>query len=168
MNPEKLNAKEQLENYIRLLSEAHSLGYEIFFDKDSSLSFSPVKSLLETTIDNCLLLGQLFDIGSQGPRLNQGLFFSERFSDSLGNPKQIRINFRREQFWDPRGKEIFHELAQAFIKIKRKKSIRQSFHDFAMALDLIPQKSSNTRQGNNKNQASYFYWRRHHRVKKSR
>lgn len=150
-----------LENFLSLIRQAINYGYDVSFDESSSIDFSPVEVLLDALIDILLITWRYYQFGSQGLRKNQGLGFSERYQDVLGNPKQFRINFPRTYFWDPNAQEIFLKLASTFVKVKNKESIRDAFMAFSEDLNLSPpgqaKKSALKKQ---KSKANYHYWRR--------
>jgi len=161
MNNENQSPLERLQDLQRLLKEAIQYGYEVSYKEDSLFGFSPIQILLDSLIDILIITGKMFDLGAQGPMKNPGLMFSEREQDVLGNPKQIRINFPRDYYWDPKAQEIFLQLAAAFVEIKGRKSVRQSFHDFAERIDLLKSSRAPSSARKNKSKAKYWYWRRH-------
>lgn len=149
---------QALDQFRSLLDQAIRYGYDISFDEKSSLEFSPVEILLDALIDILLIIWRYYQFGTQGLKKNQGLGFSDKFQDVLGNPKQFRINFPREYFWDPQAQEIFLSLASTFVKIKNKESIKKVFMTFFEELNFFnpPRKIPKSKQ---KSQANY-YWRR--------
>jgi hypothetical protein len=119
----------------------------------------------------------MFAEGVQGPAKNPGLRFQDTTQGDLrdpnapylpeGNPgmalhtqKSIRIHYPKDYYWDPQAEEIFFRLAECFIRIKNRESIRQSFHDFAEEIGLILQPKRKERR---KKSARYFWWRRQQR-----
>jgi hypothetical protein len=148
----------QVENLRFLLKEAISYGYDVLYSEKSFLS-SPVDILLDSVIDILLIIGKLFIEGSTSSKPNQGLGFSDKYQDVLGNPKQFKISYPAKYYWDPQAEEIFFRLAEAFVRIKRQENLRQSFHDFVEFLGFnLPQKGSKR-----KKQANFFWWRRQQR-----
>jgi hypothetical protein len=115
--------QDQLTEIIDLLTEAKRIGF-------SSRS-SSIQPLLELMVDLSLKLKEMFKEPKifWEPRKNQGLRFSQRYSDPLGNPKQIRINFPGEWAYSDELSEYFEELTLKIIFIKTYHRIPQDFHD---------------------------------------
>lgn len=159
----KPEALERAEIFSQMLHEAIIYGYDVLLG--TSIDFSPIDIVLECAIDICLLLRQMFEEGAKAAANNAGLGFSQIYSDPLGNPKQFKISFPSNYYWDPNAKIYFYGLAQALISIKDQKSVKDSFHDFFEDLDFSrpPQRSTNRF----KKTAQYQWWRRQNRLKRS-
>lgn len=116
---------KSLKNLLDLYMEAYNQGFELF--ESSSLESSPVDILFETVIDLLLLIKKQFALGSRGSINNPSLIFSRRYSDALGNPKQIRITKESKMFWDPHAKETLLAMVSFFVRCKRGDSFEDSF-----------------------------------------
>ena len=158
MNPESQKPIDKVTEFVALLKEAVKYGFEISFDENSYFDFSPVDILLDSMIDILLIMRKLFDLGSTGPRKNQGIGFSDRFQDVLGNPKQFRINFARDYFWDPEAYEFLMQLASVFISVKRHKTFRKAFMAFVEVMSLTS--GSTEPKKKRRSKANYHYQRR--------
>lgn len=146
--------KEQ--KFFAILKEALELGYSLTFDsRKSSNLFSPIEALLDSVIDILLIMRKL-SAGVQGQRLNQGIGFSDTVQDSLGNPKQFRIAQPSKFYWDPEAEEFFFRLAEALVRVKNQKKIKESFHDFLDFLGFTP--TSNKQVESRNNRAKHFFW----------
>lgn len=160
MNAQEPNPYQSLNEFLQIMKEAQKYGYEIS-DESSYFGSSPIEVLLESMVDILLLLKDYFRLGVLGKKRNTGLRFSQRYSDPLGNPKQIKISYPQDFFFDPDAEEFFTALALCFIAIRKSKgNVKKSFHDFSDRLSLTP-KIPPTKRKANKQKANQFYWRRH-------
>lgn len=158
-NKKDLGPFLQMDQFRSLLNQAIQYGYDLSFDEKSSLTFSPVEILLDALIDILLIIWRYYQYGTEGLKKNQGLGFSPKYQDALGNPKQFRINFPKEYFWDPKAQEIFLNLASTFVKIKNKESIKNAFMAFFDDLNIFKPQGQKNPKKKQKSQASY-HWRR--------
>lgn len=163
MNPESQTPLDQVQEFVHLLNEAVKYGYDISFDEKSWFSFSPVDILLDSLIDILLVMRKLFDFGSQGPKKNIGLGFSDKYQDVLGNPKQFRISHPRDYYWDPNASEYLMQLASTFVLIKNKDTFKNAFMAFFEALSFKPRPNNKTKK-TRKSRANYHYWRRRRKL----
>jgi hypothetical protein len=113
--------KVAIDELIELLKTARTLGFE-------ALS-SPVDVQLEAAIDVMLLLRASFKDGNKYRLNNPGLKFSETEQDSLGNPKQIKIQTRSKVVWDPDLAEIFNKIATFLVLVKNGDPTWKGFFD---------------------------------------
>jgi hypothetical protein len=135
-------------------------GYDVLIG--SSFDFSPVDIMLDCAVDILLILREMFEQGSRAAAKNAGLGFSQVYSDPLGNPKQFKISFPSNYYWDPHAKDYFYGLAQTFIEIKDQKPITKCFHDFCEVFGQSrPPIRSN--RASLKKKANYHWWRRQQR-----
>jgi hypothetical protein len=122
MNPMKLDPLDvdHIKELISLLQSALQGGF-------LTSTSSPVEILLESITDISLMLSTMFTEGTKGQKSNEGLKFSERYSDPLGNPKQLKIPFETRIFWDPETALFFKELASMMVHLKRGDTFRVAF-----------------------------------------
>jgi hypothetical protein len=161
---DKPEVLSQVEHLQKMLSEAIDYGYQISFSEKFALSFSPMDILLDCTIDIILLMRKMFDFGASAQRNTAGIGFSDRYQDVLGNPKQFKITTPSKYYWDPKAADIFMQLAQTFIEIKRQKPVKKSFMDFLDRIDVRPRPQPRGRDSKKK-RAVYHWWRRQKRHK---
>jgi hypothetical protein len=135
----------QLEELIAILIEAKNIGF--------SARSSPIEPLLELMIDLSLKLKNLFEFGETKwtGKKNPVIKFSEKFVDSLGNPKQITLWFAKERAQSPQLAQYFGKLAEEILLIKQRHEIPTPFHVEKGGLLRMPKKISTK---------SYHYYRR--------
>lgn len=147
----QLDVAGTLREMKNLMSEASRL----IQPEGSSASSSPIESILETLVDLLLLLRNILKEGTKGRRKNQGLKFSQRLSDPLGNPLQISIKFAQEIFWDPESEEILLRLIQVLLdfksspKVSLKTFFMKAFQDLFRDFPGLKE-TSNQAQGPNR------------------
>jgi hypothetical protein len=115
---------ETLKSLIETLQMAQKYGF--------SSTSSPIEPLLEAGTDLMLLLGKLFAQGRAPLRKNPELRFLEKYSDPLGNPKQITLYKRGPAYWDPESAKFLRKIATFLVALKR----RQSFSEALKSSEL--------------------------------
>jgi hypothetical protein len=142
--------KNRLRNLRDILNQALRQGFE-------SIS-SPIEPLIQLMIDLSLQLKFLF--GDQQTywtgKKNPGLRFLDTEQDSLGNPKQIRINFPGKRAYDEGLEEYFSDLAEELAYIASKKRLPSDLRD--IFLDEPVQRHSSRRR--KLTPQNYHYFRR--------
>lgn len=125
------------EHRLGILIETLVRAKEIGF----SCSSSPVLPLLEVMIDLALKLKEQLQQGSTfwSERFNPGLKFLETHQDALGNPKSIKLEFRRFVACDPQLANYFSQLAQDLIQVKRLQRLPEHLYCTAKQ-EAAPQK----------------------------
>lgn len=122
--------KDRLDFLIRSLTEAKKYGF-------SSLS-SPMEILFESGTDLLLVLAQNLEQGKQALPLNPELKFSEFQQDSLGNPKQIKIQKLNPIYFDPEAAKYLRQIASLLVALKN----RQSLPNALKASGLVVERQS--------------------------
>lgn len=149
---------ERLQSFQQMLREAIDYGYDTELLSFGSL---PIDVLLDAAVDIFLLIGKFLTEGRSSSKKNQGIRFSDKHQDVLGNPKQMKINYPSTYYWDPKAEEVFLQLARALIKVKNHKNIRKTFMVFSENCDLSS--TSRKTRSKNKNLSQYHWWRRQRR-----
>jgi hypothetical protein len=165
--PTYLKYLEDLQVFTQMFQETLNLGYNMRMLSFGSL---PIDICLEMAVDLMLLLRSLIANGSQTRARNKGLMFSEEYQDTLGNPKQIVLNYPSKFIWDPRAEDYFFRLAKTFISIKDGKDLQSSFMELGDFLGLSSKKNVSSKSmpkgKRNDSKKTQYWWRR--QVRRSR
>lgn len=186
-SPQSLKTFSKVEILSNLLTEAINYGYDLVLTNKNTFQFSPIDLLITSVTDILLIIGEMIQQGVNFRRKNPDIIFKPD-NDRLGTDprirvpindfskeskraglhtlKSIKVPYPIESIEDPKAKEIFWHLAEAFIQIRKYKNIRQSFHDFAENCDFL---TSNPRiKRISGKQSSYQWWRRQQRRSRRR
>lgn len=126
---------DRINSLIEILQLAKSVGY--------SIHSSPVQPLIEVTIDLLLKLSNLFQ--------QRGIFWEARknpsikfldISDSLGNPKSIKLFERSRLAENPQLSEYFRKKAVELSRIKSLKDLPQDLYPYGQDRKKPPKISS--------------------------
>lgn len=122
---------------VRALAEAFALAEKSGF---GSLS-SPIDILLEAAVDLCLLLKNAFNEGGRKRKTNPSIKELD-VSDSLGNPKMIKIFKENIIIRDPRISSIMEQFAAFFVNLKKSPDTALSFYESVVRTRFLPPKVS--------------------------